>query len=753
MSNDREERIRAKIEKIKGKVPASEDLIDRLPPAFYELSDIDDIIHDLRHLPAIISRKKKYYNFNSDIEEFSIMSCDRYRLVRTLNDFYLNNQAKTKLFRIYFDRQRKFAIVGSYYLLSGSKRSKEKDLVEPVWSNLEVTSTRRDTHKRIVFHPYVAKKKEITAEVANVSFLTVIKNIIETMTRFQCSFIEIWMNRSYSKQVRTLYSLRIRYYDPLDDDDISGLKLEVIHYLSPFIQTRSLFSIIGPVMVGPSSSHTAGAAKIGNIAREILFSLFEQGKVDKIKSIGVRLVGSFLETGVGHSTPEAILGGLNSFTPESPTLLEEGMKFMKSPEKYCFDFQGKKIAFNGFLTIDGDAEKRYSKEHNRNIAEIHVKTDTGELCITGFSIGGGEIEIRYLNGVRLGHPIDGKSEVILNRRSFPKVSDPFLGITVKPIGGTGKKPGNKHEFQLEFNTFEEMLEIFGHGIGGAELVEVILKAEMSISGLSREAAVEKTRQIWEVMSDGMSGSDERGESVTFNICGGDSGLLNNYISPGNIFGENLYTKALKYSLSVIEKNARHGLIVACPTAGACGILPAVLRSWDDISDGDSNEKEEKIIGALLTSGFLGMLFYDVVPTAGATYGCQAEIGVGAAMAASALTYVLDGNLEEIIHAFTLAIKNSMGLTCDPVSGLVEVPCIKRNGIFTSLAISSSLMALSGVRSVISPDEVILAVKEVGEKMSDDFKETARGGLAVTRDARKIEKKMDEYNSSRYGFSI
>ncbi len=748
MRNDINDRIQAKVEEVRRMVPASEDLISRLPPTFFELSDIDDIIHDLQHLPTIVSLKRKYYNFNSDIEEFSIMSCDRYRLVRTLNEFYLNNPADTKLFRIYFDRSRKFAIVGSYYLLSGSIRSKEKDLTEPVWSKLEVTRTGEDSHKRIVFHPYSQDKKEISAEVANVSFLTVIKNFIETMTRFDCSFIEIWMKRSYSKKVRTLYSLRIRYYDSLDDDDISGLSNEMIHYLSPFIETRSLFSIIGPVMVGPSSSHTAGAAMIGNVAREMILSLIEQRNVKDLRSIGVRLIGSFLETGAGHSTPEAILGGLNGLSPDSPTLLKSGMEFMKEPEKCYFDFRGREIAFSGFLPKDKIVEKRYSKEHNRNIAEIIVETETGHLSITGFSIGGGEIEIRYLNGKRLRHPINGKSMVVLDRKSFPKVTEPFVGIKVKPMGGIEMKPGNKHEFLLDFNTFEEMLEIFGHGIAGAELVEGILKAEESISGLTKEASLKKTRQIWNVMNEGMKIGDDRGDMANFNICDGDSVLVKSYISSGNIFGNNLYTRALKYSLSVIEKNARHGLIVACPTAGACGILPAVIRSWEELTDGQSNEKNEKIIGALVTSGFLGMLFYDVVPTAGATYGCQAEIGAGAAMAASALTFLQDGNLCEIIHAFTLAIKNSMGLTCDPVSGLVEVPCIKRNGIFTSLAISSSLMALSGIRSVISPDEVILAVKEVGEKMSDDFKETARGGLAVTRDARKIEKLMDEYNMNR-----
>ncbi len=751
MTADRKELIRNKVEKVKKKLPVSEDLISRLPPAFFELSDIDDIIHDLRHLPAIISRKKKFYRYNSDIEEFSIMSCDRHRLVRTLNGFYLNNLANTKLFRIYFDKERKFAIVGSYHLLSESTRSKEKDLAEPNWSKLAVTST-EGTHKRIVFHPIVTEKKEITAEVANVSFLTVIKNIIETMTRFECSFIEIWMNRSYSKKVRTLYSLRIRYYDHLNDDEISVLSNEVIHYLSPFIQTRSLFSIIGPVMVGPSSSHTAGAAKIGNIAREMVISLLKQGKINKISSIGVRLIGSFLETGTGHSTPEAVLGGLNGNAADSQMLLKRGAEFIVDPKRSRFNYLGNKVAFSGFLPPDESAEKRYSKEHNRNIAEILLETDKGNLSITGFSIGGGEIEIRYLNGQRLSHPIDGKSKVVLGKRSFPKVTEPFLGIDVIPIGGNELKPGNKHEFLLDFNTFEEMMEIFGHGIKGARLVRRILDAEKGISGIEIDDAIKKGQQIWEVMSESMKIVDEREKNAIFKICGGDSDLLRKYVSPGNLFGENLYTMALKYSLSVIEKNALHGLIVACPTAGSCGILPAVLRSWEDLAVGGGNEKKEKIIGALVTSGFLGMLFYDVVPTAGATYGCQAEIGAGAAMAASALTFLQDGNLEEIIHAFTLAIKNSMGLTCDPVSGLVEVPCIKRNGIFTSLAISSSLMALSGVRSVISPDEVILAVKEVGEKMSDDFKETARGGLAVTRDARKIEKMMDEYNIKRYQYT-
>ena len=178
--------------------------------------------------------------------------------------------------------------------------------------------------------------------------------------------------------------------------------------------------------------------------------------------------------------------------------------------------------------------------------------------------------------------------------------------------------------------------------------------------------------------------------------------------------------------------------MACPTAGSCGILPGVLQAYSEIEKPD----RKKILESILVSGFLGMILFNDVTTAGADYGCQAEVGVGAAMAAAALTYLEDGSSEEIIQAFILAIKNSLGLICDPVAGLVEVPCVKRNGIFASVAISASLMALSGVKSFISPDEVVLTMKEVGDKLHHDFKETAGGGLAKTRDGKAVDRAFE-----------
>ena len=133
-----------------------------------------------------------------------------------------------------------------------------------------------------------------------------------------------------------------------------------------------------------------------------------------------------------------------------------------------------------------------------------------------------------------------------------------------------------------------------------------------------------------------------------------------------------------------------------------------------------------------------MILFDDVSTAGADYGCQAEIGAASAMAASALTYLEGGTPEQMVEAFTIAIKNVLGLICDPVAGLVEVPCVKRNGMYATQAISAAMMALSGVRSFISPDEVMLTMKEVGQRLHIDYKETGRAGLAKTRDGKVVE---------------
>ena len=180
-----------------------------------------------------------------------------------------------------------------------------------------------------------------------------------------------------------------------------------------------------------------------------------------------------------------------------------------------------------------------------------------------------------------------------------------------------------------------------------------------------------------------------------------------------------------------------GRIVACPTAGSCGIVPAVLVAVSE----ERQVPESKQINALLTAGMIGLLVSYKVKLAGAVAGCQAECGVASAMAAGAVCVMLGGSADEIVQAATLALKNILGLTCDPVCGLVEVPCIKRNAFLAVHAVTAAELALCGVESKIPIDEVVDTLRVTGQLMSPLLKETSQGGLAKTKTALELEKKL------------
>ena len=227
------------------------------------------------------------------------------------------------------------------------------------------------------------------------------------------------------------------------------------------------------------------------------------------------------------------------------------------------------------------------------------------------------------------------------------------------------------------------------------------------------------------------------EKSISNWCGDDCvKLVKNYKKRGAIFGK-VFEKITTYALSTAEENLRMGRIVACPTAGSCGIVPAVLVAVSE----EYKIPESKQIDALLTSGIIGLIVSYKVRLAGAVAGCQAECGVASAMSAGAVCEMLGGNPKEIIQAAALALKNILGLTCDPVCGLVEVPCIKRNAFLAVHAITASELALCGVESKIPIDEVVDTLKITGQLMSPLLKETSQGGLAKTKTAMELEKKL------------
>lgn len=196
-------------------------------------------------------------------------------------------------------------------------------------------------------------------------------------------------------------------------------------------------------------------------------------------------------------------------------------------------------------------------------------------------------------------------------------------------------------------------------------------------------------------------------------------------------------KIMKYALATSEQNLRMGTIVACPTAGSCGIVPAVLIAYAE----DNNIKECDQINALITAGEVGRLVANKMALAGAVGGCQAECGVASAMATAALTQMRGGSVKQIINAVALALKNILGLTCDPVCGLVEIPCVKRNPFLAIHAVTASELAMADIISKIPIDEVVDAMEQTGQLMSPLLKESSQGGLAKTKTAIALEKNI------------
>jgi L-serine dehydratase len=214
---------------------------------------------------------------------------------------------------------------------------------------------------------------------------------------------------------------------------------------------------------------------------------------------------------------------------------------------------------------------------------------------------------------------------------------------------------------------------------------------------------------------------------TSKFSGGNGSLLSLYASRKARKDDKSYLKAAGYAIAVAERNAAHKKIIASPTAGASGILPGVLYMlWEEYSFTDM-----EMYDGLLVSAFIGLVINNIVPTAGATHGCQAETGIGSAMAAAMAAHLLGGDTYTAVNAAVLALKNNLGMVCDPIAGRVEIPCIKRNGFKAVEAIVAARMSLAGVRSNVSASEIVKAMDEIGKNMKAIYRETSGGGLAGT----------------------
>lgn len=258
----------------------------------------------------------------------------------------------------------------------------------------------------------------------------------------------------------------------------------------------------------------------------------------------------------------------------------------------------------------------------------------------------------------------------------------------------------------------------------------------------RQVRPEESFAMMEQMYLAMEKADQkyRGDQKSHSgMAGGDGKLLEEYVKQGKNLSGPFIGQVMQRAVKMAESNACMRRIVAAPTAGSCGVLPAVLLSYESQYDCP----RQKIIEALFVAAGIGQIIAERASIAGASGGCQAEIGSASAMAAGALTYLLGGKEPEICSAVAISLKGLLGLTCDPIGGLVEVPCVKRNVIGAVNAVTTADMVTAGIQSVIPADEVIDAMGEIGREMPKRYRETSEGGLAVTPTALKIASELSE----------
>lgn len=261
---------------------------------------------------------------------------------------------------------------------------------------------------------------------------------------------------------------------------------------------------------------------------------------------------------------------------------------------------------------------------------------------------------------------------------------------------------------------------------------IIMEEDARQRQVSEEASFENMRQMYIAMKSADKQYDGSMRSAS-GLAGGDGEKLHSYNQTGrNIAGPYL-SLVMEKAVKMGESNACMKRIVAAPTAGSCGVIPAVFIAYEEVY----HIFEDRMVEAMFISAGIGAVIAENASIAGASGGCQAEIGSASAMAAAGLTFLMGGDNDKISTAVALSLKNMLGLTCDPVCGLVEIPCIKRNSAGAVNAVTSVQLAMAGIRSAIPADEVIDSMRRIGNDMPKCLKETSEGGLAITETALRI----------------
>ncbi len=462
--------------------------------------------------------------------------------------------------------------------------------------------------------------------------------------------------------------------------------------------TISVFDLF-KVGIGPSSSHTVGPMRA---ARTFVDGLARDGLLGRTVEVRAELFGSLGATGHGHGSPKAVLLGLEGFAPEEvdPDGVDEILA---------------RIRETGRVRLSGRHGIRFMEDehlvmHRRRRLPYH----SNGMVFVARGAAGETVRERTYYSVGGGFVVDASAEGTVGS-----------GRRIVPDTPPVKYP---------FHTAEELL---GHArAGGLSISDVMLENELAWR--TQQEVDDGLLHIWQVMQECV----ERGSTREGVLPGGlrvrrrAAGLrtqLESSSESGAAASDPL--RALEwvtlYALAVNEENAAGGRVVTAPTNGAAGIIPAVLHYYARFLASSPADAAEGVVRFLLTAGAIGVLLKENASISGAEVGCQGEVGSACSMAAGGLAAVMGGSPEQVENAAEIGMEHNLGLTCDPVGGLVQIPCIERNAIASVKAITAARMALRGDGThYVSLDKVIKTMRETGADMKVKYKETARGGLAV-----------------------
>ncbi|UTW44364.1 L-serine ammonia-lyase [bacterium SCSIO 12696] len=451
----------------------------------------------------------------------------------------------------------------------------------------------------------------------------------------------------------------------------------------------SVFDIF-KIGIGPSSSHTVGPMRAAAIFAS---GLAKKGLLDQVSRVQAELYGSLGATGKGHGSHKAVILGLQGESPESVNVDAIANRVAEVKEQQCINLLGQKsVPF----TEDTDLIL-----HRRKSLPYHANG----MSFTAYD----------------------NHQQVLETRIYYSVGGGF--VVDETAAGEGRIIEDNTALPYPFTTAAELLQLTSDT--GFSISKLMLENEQSWRSETQIHA--ELMQIWQVMD----GCIERGFRTEGILPGGLKVKRRAPLLHRQLTGQSstMNTDAMVtmdwvslFALAVNEENAGGGRVVTAPTNGAAGIIPAVLRYFLQFC-GTGND--DMVVKFLLTAAAIGILYKENASISGAEVGCQGEVGSACSMAAGALTEVLGGTPEQVENAAEIAMEHNLGLTCDPIGGLVQVPCIERNAMAAIKAISASRMALRGDgKHFVSLDKVIKTMRDTGRDMQDKYKETARGGLAV-----------------------